>query len=80
MPGLMDAHTHLTYGVAPGPFDLIGNLPLGRRGMRAFRREECKGRTGSGFTAVKDIGNDANYVAVDLGGPSSAAGCPGRPC
>ncbi len=67
MPGLMDAHTHLTYGVAPGPFALIDNYLQEGTGMRALHGARNAGDVlEAGFTAVKDIGNDANYAAVDL--------------
>ena len=67
MPGLMDAHTHLTYGVAPGPFALIDNYLSEGSGLRALHgARNAKDMLEAGFTAVKDIGNDANYAAVDL--------------
>ena len=67
MPGLMDAHVHLTYGVAPGAFNLVGAYLDEGTGLRALHgARNAKHVLEAGFTAVKDIGNDANYAAVDL--------------
>jgi imidazolonepropionase-like amidohydrolase len=67
MPGLMDAHVHLTYGAAPGPFNLIADYLRDGSGLRALRgAKNARETLEAGFTAVKDIGNDANYAAVDL--------------
>jgi imidazolonepropionase-like amidohydrolase len=67
MPGLMDAHVHLTYGVPPGRFNLVGAYLDESSGMRALHgARNAKDVLEAGFTAVKDIGNDANYAAVDL--------------
>lgn len=66
MPGLMDSHTHLTVGRAPGETSLASALSESS-GMRALRgvinaRDVLK----SGFTTVRDVGNDANYAAIDV--------------
>ena len=68
MPGLMDAHTHITF-----------NLPVGSPSLElSYLRESTALRVllgarnarivlEAGFTTLKDVGNDANYAAVDLG-------------
>jgi len=67
MPGLMDAHVHITYGVPPGNFSLIDAYLREGTGLRALRgARNAKDVLEAGFTSVKDIGNDANYAAVDL--------------
>ncbi|MFQ5696377.1 MAG: amidohydrolase family protein, partial [Terriglobia bacterium] len=65
-PGLMDAHTHLTLG-ASGELFLDSEYlkeTTGFRALKGLRNAEVVLR--AGFTSVKDIGNDANYAAVDL--------------
>jgi imidazolonepropionase-like amidohydrolase len=67
MPGLMDAHVHLTYGVPPKPFKLIDAYLEEGSALRALRgAKNARDVLEAGFTAVKDIGNDADYAAVDL--------------
>jgi len=67
MPGLMDAHTHITLD------DL--NIGLGldviylkeSSAMRALRGlKTAQDILQVGFTVVRDVGNDANYAAVDI--------------
>ncbi len=66
MPGLMDAHVHLTYGV-PGALALITPYLSESSGLRALRgAHNARVVLEAGFTTVKDIGNDANYAAVDV--------------
>lgn len=66
MPGLMDCHTHLTMGELPGESSLGSYLKEGS-GMRALRGVvNAKAVLKSGFTTVRDVGNDANYVAIDV--------------
>jgi imidazolonepropionase-like amidohydrolase len=67
MPGLMDAHTHLTYDVPSleSGVDLIYFKETSA--MRAFRGlRNAQDVLNAGFTAVRDVGNDANYAAADL--------------
>src|SRR3989442_1378672 len=66
MPGLMDAHTHLTLG---GPsLDLLESLYLrettGIRLLRGIRN--ARAVLEAGFTTIKDVGNSANYADTDL--------------
>jgi imidazolonepropionase-like amidohydrolase len=67
MPGLMDAHTHLTYNFL-GPGVGIEAIYLTEStAMRAFRGlRNAQNVLHAGFTTIRDVGNDANYAAVDL--------------
>ncbi len=66
MPGLMDAHTHLTLG-ASGELFLESEYLKDSSGLRALRGlRNAQVVLEAGFTAVKDIGNDASYAAVDV--------------
>jgi imidazolonepropionase-like amidohydrolase len=66
MPGLMDAHTHLTYGIAS--FDLLESVYLKESsGMRLLRGlRNAKDLLERGFTTIRDVGNAANYADTDL--------------
>lgn len=68
MPGLMDAHTHLAAGPPPGiPAPVITPYLSESSALRALRgARHARELLEAGFTAVKDIGNDADYAAVDL--------------
>ena len=68
MPGLMDAHTHITMNLAPNP-------PGGSLWESAFVHESTAFKTlrgvhtgelllSRGFTAVRDVGNAGNYADV----------------
>jgi len=70
MPGLMDAHVHLTLNI---PHDLGVAVSLAAfyltesNALRALRGvKNARHVLEAGFTTVKDIGNDGNYVAIDL--------------
>jgi imidazolonepropionase-like amidohydrolase len=67
MPGLMDAHTHITLN------NLSANLPLDAIFLRASTAmrallglKTAQDILQAGFTVVRDVGNDANYAAVDV--------------
>jgi imidazolonepropionase-like amidohydrolase len=69
MPGLIDAHAHLTYGQPPSPagfalLPLYLNESSSLRALRGLRNAQDV--LHAGFTSVKDIGNDANYAAIDV--------------
>ena len=67
LPGLMDAHTHLTLGMNPAAPDLeVGYLKesTGWRLLRGVR--SARAMLEAGFTTVRDIGNAANYADTDL--------------
>jgi len=69
MPGLMDAHVHLTFGQAPADsgFGLMQPYLTESSGFRALRgMANAQAVLQAGFTTVKDIGNDANYAAIDV--------------
>jgi len=66
LPGLMDAHTHLTLG-ASGALYLESEYLKESSAARALKGlRNAQDVLMAGFTAVKDVGNDANYVAVDI--------------
>ena len=67
MPGLMDAHTHLTLNFSPNSFDLGSIYLQESTALRALRgMHNARILLKAGFTTVKDIGNDANYAAADI--------------
>ncbi len=67
MPGLMDAHTHLTFGLPPGGIGMGGSYLTEGSGFRALRgAHNARIVLEAGFTGVKDIGNAANYADIDL--------------
>ncbi len=69
-PGLMDAHVHMTFGLRP--YDNTGSdwemyflkETSAYRALRGMRQsiEALE----SGFTTIKDIGNDAEWAMVDV--------------
>lgn len=67
MPGLIDAHTHLTLSEIPGkaPFE-AAYLKEGSalRALRGLHNGEIILR--AGFTTVREVGNEANYACSDL--------------
>ena len=66
MPGLMDAHTHMTLG-SPGELFLEGEyLKFSSAARALIGLRNLQNVLEAGFTAVKDIGNDANFVSVDI--------------
>jgi imidazolonepropionase-like amidohydrolase len=73
LPGLMDAHVHLTVGLPPregtgAGYDpwtsMLTNESSAFRALRGIRTARTV--LEAGFTAVKDIGNSDNYVDADL--------------
>jgi len=65
MPGLMDAHTHLTSGQKN--WDLERSYLYEDSAYRALRGlKTAQVLLNAGITTVRDVGNDANYAAVDL--------------
>ena len=66
MPGLMDAHAHITVGPPPNT-GLMTPYLSESSALRALRgARNARIMLEAGFTAVKDIGNDAAYAAVDV--------------
>ena len=70
LPGLMDAHVHMTFGLPP--HDNTGSdwemyFLKESSAYRALRGlKQSIEALESGFTTIKDIGNDANYAMVDV--------------
>jgi imidazolonepropionase-like amidohydrolase len=67
MPGLIDAHTHLTLSEIPGkaPFEasyLKEGSPF--RALRGLHNAQTILQ--AGFTTVREVGNEANYACSDL--------------
>jgi imidazolonepropionase-like amidohydrolase len=63
LPGLMDAHTHLTLGTV----DYIGSYIRQSKALRALLgARSAQDVVRAGFTVVKDIGNDGDYAGVDV--------------
>ncbi len=69
LPGLMDAHTHITMNLPPAGSLPVWESTLAREssGLRALRGAH-NGQTmlESGFTVVRDVGNSANYADTDV--------------
>lgn len=67
MPGLMDAHTHLTLDNLSANMSLEAIYLRESTAMRALRGvRTAQDVLQAGFTAVRDVGNDANYAAADI--------------
>lgn len=67
LPGLMDAHTHLTFSLKPGGLNMEASYMKEGTGFRALQgAHTARLVLEAGFTAVKDIGNSANYADIDL--------------
>jgi imidazolonepropionase-like amidohydrolase len=67
MPGLIDAHTHITFQEIPGkaPFEAM-YLKEGSP-FRALRGLHTAGvLLNAGFTTVREVGNEADYACSDL--------------
>src|SRR6478752_1020868 len=66
MPGIMDAHTHVTQSVKYFR-ELDHNYLVESTGLRALRGlRTAQALLNAGITTVRDVGNDANFAAVDL--------------
>lgn len=66
MPGIMDAHTHVTFGAASWrelDHDYLKE-GTGIRTLLGLRNAQTLLR--AGITTLRDTGNDGNYAAVDL--------------
>jgi len=67
MPGLMDAHTHLTFGgldLTVGIEALYLRKSSAARALTGLRNAQDVLR--AGFTTIRDVGNEANFASVDL--------------
>jgi imidazolonepropionase-like amidohydrolase len=68
LPGLMDAHTHMTLGSPPtGDVLLEAEYLKAGSALRALKGlRHVQDALLAGFTALRDVGNDANYSAIDI--------------
>jgi imidazolonepropionase-like amidohydrolase len=68
LPGLMDCHVHITanypYRKITGINEVYTTESSGFRALRGAYNAELLLK--SGFTTIKDIGNDANYATADV--------------
>ncbi|HEU4861567.1 MAG TPA: amidohydrolase family protein, partial [Chitinophagaceae bacterium] len=68
LPGLMDCHVHITsnypYRKYSGIEDIYDKESSAFRALRGAHNAELFLK--SGFTTIKDIGNDANYATADV--------------
>jgi imidazolonepropionase-like amidohydrolase len=67
LPGLMDTHTHITldeYNESAGLEVLYLKDSTAMRALRGLKTAQDILQVG--FTVVRDVGNDANYAAVDI--------------
>jgi imidazolonepropionase-like amidohydrolase len=66
MPGIIDAHTHVTQSVKYFR-ELDHNYLVESTGLRSLRGlHTAQTLLNAGITTVRDVGNDANFAAVDL--------------
>ncbi len=70
MPGLMDAHTHITMDIPPAPPEVSSWEAVQARESTAFRAlrglHQAEDVLQSGFTTIRDVGNAANYADTAL--------------
>jgi imidazolonepropionase-like amidohydrolase len=67
MPGLIDAHTHMTLNEVPGkaPFEAVYlKESTAFRGFRGLHNSQVELQ--AGFTTLREVGNEANYACNDL--------------
>jgi imidazolonepropionase-like amidohydrolase len=71
MPGMVDSHTHITMNVPPSPSgeslwdSYLLKESSGVRTARGLHNAELALQ--SGFTALRDVGNNANYADIAVG-------------
>ncbi len=66
LPGLMDAHTHITFGQGP-PINIEASYLAESSALRALRGlHNARAVLEKGFTTIRDAGNDAGYSSIDL--------------
>ena len=67
MPGMMDAHVHLTYNAPVGNFNPKATYADESTSLRALRGlKNANDLLKAGFTTVKEIGNDAEYATASI--------------
>tara|TARA_R110002051_G_scaffold181774_1_gene251296 strand:+ start:68623 stop:69882 length:1260 start_codon:yes stop_codon:yes gene_type:complete len=66
-PGLIDCHVHLTLNLEYGQFDIYRNYLEDSNAYRALvGAENAKQLLYGGFTTVKEIGSDGDYITADI--------------
>ena len=67
MPGLIDAHTHVTLNEIPGKAPFEASYLKEGTALRGFRGLHNAGiLLQAGFTTLREVGNEANYACSDL--------------
>ncbi|MEP7110439.1 MAG: amidohydrolase family protein [Ferruginibacter sp.] len=67
LPGLMDCHVHLTFNFSYGNPSYVQLYTTESSALRALRGAYVAEQfLMSGFTTIKEIGNDANYATADI--------------
>ena len=81
MPGLIDAHTHITFQEIPGkaPFEAMYlKESSGYRALQGVHISEIL--LNAGFTTMRDVGNEADYECIEVRRPFARDGLTGQPC
>ncbi|WP_417882510.1 amidohydrolase family protein [Xanthomarina gelatinilytica] len=66
-PGLIDCHVHLTINLEYGKFDIYRKYLEDSNAYRAlFGAENAKQLLYGGFTTIKEIGSDGDYITADI--------------
>jgi len=67
LPGLMDCHVHITFNFSYGNPSYVQLYTTESSSLRALRGAYVAEQfLMSGFTTIKEIGNDANYATADI--------------
>ena len=67
LPGLMDCHVHITFNFPYGNPSYVEVYTTESTALRALRGAHVAEQfLMSGFTTIKEIGNDANYATADI--------------
>jgi imidazolonepropionase-like amidohydrolase len=67
MPGIMDAHTHVTFQLTDMSIPLEENYLEVSKGMRVLQGlKTAQTLLNAGITTIRDVGNEAGYASVDV--------------
>src|SRR5271165_4973274 len=67
MPGLIDAHTHITFQEIPGKAPFEAMYLKESSAFRALQGVHFAGMLlNAGFTTVRDVGNEADYACMEV--------------
>ena len=67
LPGLMDCHVHITFNFNYRNWSYVQLYTTESSSLRALRGAYVAEQfLMSGFTTIKEIGNDANYATADI--------------